>query len=250
MPAVTTALAVAGMGMQAVQAIQAQKAGKEAQAAAAQAASTIAGMKESNPFAAVQVPTLGFDLAQQGIDRQTAASVNALQGAGAEGVIGGIGNVVQNNNQAELQLAADANNAKYQRDVNEAEAQTGINTRKIGRDTNLQLSKLQGAQLASAQAQENKNAAIAGMVGSAGTALSSGIEASKLYREKKGAITPTTVTEAPAQVSSSTPKAYGGPAGGSLDNGPEAYDELGRRVFYDLNGTPVRYDELGIPIVN
>ena len=185
MPAVTTALAVAGIGMSAAQYIQAQKQQKAAQAAATQAANTIAGMKESNPFAAVQVPTLGFDLAQQGIDRQTAASVNALQGAGAEGVIGGIGNVVQNNNQAELQLAADANNAKYQRDVNEAEAQTGINTRKIGRDTNLQLSKLEGAQKASAQAQENKNAAVAGMVGSAGTALSSGVEASKLYKTQK-----------------------------------------------------------------
>ena len=189
MPAVTTALAVAGMGMSAAQYAQAQKQQKSSQAAAKSAADTIAGMKESNPFAAVQVPTLGFDLAQQGIDRQTAASVNALQGAGAEGVIGGIGNVVQNNNQAELQLAADANNAKYQRDVNEAEAQTGINTRKIGRDTNLQLSKLQGAQLASAQAQENKNAAIAGMVGSAGTALSSGIEASKLYKTKSSVAT-------------------------------------------------------------
>ena len=185
MPAVTTVLAVAGIGMSAAQYIQAQKQQKAAQAAATQAANTIAGMKESNPFAAVQVPTLGFDLAQQGIDRQTAASVNALQGAGAEGVIGGIGNVVQNNNQAELQLAADANSAAYQRDVNEANAQTDINTRKIGRDTNLQLSKLEGAQKASAQAQENKNAAVAGMVGSAGTALSSGVEASKLYKTQK-----------------------------------------------------------------
>jgi hypothetical protein len=250
MPAATTAiLALGSMGMSAAQFAQAQKQQKSSSAAAKTAADTIAGMKESNPFAAVQVPTLGFDLAQQGIDRQTAASVNALQGAGAEGVIGGIGNVVQNNNQAELQLAADANTAKYQRDVNEAEAQTGINTRKIGRDTNLQLSKLQGAQLASAQAQENKNAAIAGMVGSAGTALSSGIEASKLYKTQKMA---TSAEGASTPVSTPVSKsgAYGGPAQGSLENGPEAYDELGRRIYYDLNGVPVRYDELGIPIVN
>ena len=240
MPAVTTALAVAGVGMSAAQYMQAQKQQKSAQAAAIAASSAISNMKELNPFAAVQVPTLGFDLAQQGIDRQTAASVNALQGAGAEGVIGGIGNVVQNNNQAELQLASDANNAKYQRDVNQAEAQTGINTRKIGRDTNLQLSKLTGAQMASAQAQDNKNAAIKGMVGSAGTALSSGIEASNLYKTQK------LVSTDPNANATSSDFAGTGVEPFPTGTPPTSYsstgvDAFGKTIYYDMAGMPIPY---------
>lgn len=237
--ATATVLALAGLGAGAAQYAQAKKQQKSSQAAAKAAADSIAGLKESNPFAAVQVPTLGFDLAQQGIDRQTAASVNALQGAGAEGVIGGIGNVVQNNNQAELQLAADANNAAYQRDVNEANAQTGINTRKIGRDTNLQLSKLEGAQAASAQAQENKNAAIAGMMGSAGTALSTGIESSKLYKTQKLASDPN---------ANATPEDFAGTGVEPFPTKtpPSNYssvgqDEFGNIIYYDNNGIPIFY---------
>lgn len=185
MPVATTALAVAGLGMSAAQFISAQKAQKQANNAATSAANEFSKIKEQNAFSAVQVPTLGFDLAQQGIDRQTAASVNALQGVGAEGVIGGIGTVARENNQAELELASQANEAKYQRDTNQAEAQSLINARKATREGVLAESKLTGAQAASAQAGANKMAAIEGMVGSLGTAVSSGITASKLYKNQK-----------------------------------------------------------------
>jgi hypothetical protein len=194
MPAVTTALAVAGLGMSAAQYISAQKAQKQANQAATSAANEFSKIKEQNAWSAVQVPTLGFDLAQQGIDRQTAASVNALQGAGAEGVIGGIGTVARENNQSELELAAQLDAAKYQRDSNQAEAQSLINQRKATREEDLASAKLTGAQAASTQAQANKAAAIEGMVGSAGTAVSSGITASNLYKAKKigGVLNPKT----------------------------------------------------------
>ena len=185
MPVATTALAVAGLGMSAAQFLAAQKAQKQANNAATSAANEFSKIKEQNAFSAVQVPTLGFDLAQQGIDRQTAASVNALQGVGAEGVIGGIGTVARENNQAELELASQANEAKYQRDTNQAEAQSLINARKATREEDLSLAKLGGAQAASAQASANKNAAIEGMLGSLGTAVSSGITASDLYKNQK-----------------------------------------------------------------
>jgi hypothetical protein len=194
MPVATTALAVAGLGMSAAQFISAQKAQKQANNAATSAANEFSKIKEQNAFSAVQVPTLGFDLAQQGIDRQTAASVNALQGVGAEGVIGGIGTVARENNQAELELASQANEAKYQRDTNQAEAQSLINAREVIRKGDLLETQLEGAQAASAEARANKMAAIEGMVGSAGTAVSSGITASKLYRNKKlgGVLNPKT----------------------------------------------------------
>ena len=185
----TTAAAIAGLGMTAAQYISSKKAQKQANQAATSAAHSFSKINEQNPLSAVKVPTLGFDLAQQGIDRQTAASVNALQGTGAEGVIGGIGSVARENNQSELELAAQLDAAKYQRDSDEAKAQALINQRKASREEDLASAKLTGAQAASTQAAANKNAAIEGMIGSLGTAVSSGITASKLYRSKNAKAT-------------------------------------------------------------
>lgn len=184
--ATTTALAIAGLGMGAAQFISSQNAQKKANQAAAEAADDYSKITEQNPWSAVSVPTLGTEIAQQGIDRQTAASVNALQGTGAEGVIGGIGTVVAQNNQSELELAAQANELEYQRNAYQAEAQSKINERKVGREEGLISSRISGAQAASAQAQANKNSAIAGMVGTLGSAVSSGITGSDLYKNMKG----------------------------------------------------------------
>ena len=124
MPAVTTAIAagsaLAGMGMSIGQAVQAQKAKKVAQGAATAAANQIKGIKESNAFSSVQVPTLGFDLAQQGIDRTAASALGVAQGAGAEGVIGATGSINQGVKDSELELASQANQVAMQRDFAQA----------------------------------------------------------------------------------------------------------------------------------
>ena len=171
MAAVTTTIAagtaLAGMGVSAVQAVKANKDKKAAAQAASQAAQNIANIKEINPFNQVQVPTLGFELAQQGIDRAAMSALSASQGAGAEGVIGGVSNLVQGVKGAELDLAAQANEAAYNRDVNEADAQSGINQRQADRTTDVETLRLKGAQQAQAQAEANKQAAITGMFNTA-----------------------------------------------------------------------------------
>lgn len=171
MAAVTTTIAagvaLAGMGVSAAQAVKAEKDKKAASQAASQAAQNIANIKETNPFSAVQTPTLGFELAQQGIDRAAMSALSASQGAGAEGVIGGVSNLVQGVKGAELDLAAQANEAAYNRDIAEATAQSDINKRQADRTFELEAYRLQGAQLAQAQAQANKQAAIKGMFESA-----------------------------------------------------------------------------------
>ena len=164
---IAAGVALAGMGMSAAQAIQANKEKKAAAKAATDAAQQIANIKELNPFNQVQVPTLGFELAQQGIDRSAMSALSATQGAGAEGVIGGVGNIMAATGQNELELAAKANEAKYQRDVYEADAQSGINQRKADRTFDLEDSRLTGAQMAQAQAEANKQDAIKGMFESA-----------------------------------------------------------------------------------
>ena len=131
MPAVTTSVvatgaALAGLGMSAAQAVQANKSAKQAAEGATKAATTLEGMKEQNALAGLQVPTLGFDLAQQ-----------------------------------------------------------GINTRKFKQLSELELSRLTGAQLAQYQAELNKQKAIENAIGSGISALGYGAEMVPLYMKQK-----------------------------------------------------------------
>jgi hypothetical protein len=183
MPAVTsTIVALGGIGLSAAQAIKGQQQMQQASKAAAQAASELKNIKEVNPFKQVQVPTLGFNLAQQSKAQGTAQALQSLQGAGAEGVIGGVGNVVQAGNEQDLQLAAQAQDAQFKRDAMQAEAESGIQSRKAERDFSIGAYQLEGAQAARAAAQTQRDSAIAGMFGSAGSALTSGSDLVSLYK--------------------------------------------------------------------
>lgn len=169
MPAVTsTIIALGGLGLSAAQAIKGQQQMKQASQAANQAANELKNIKEFNAFKQVQVPTLGFNLAQQSKAQGTTQALQSLQGAGAEGVIGGVGNVVQAGNEQDLQLASQAQQAQYQRDMAQAEAEQGIQARKQERDYLIGTNKLQSAQMQRAAAEEKRNAAIGGMFESLG----------------------------------------------------------------------------------
>jgi len=184
MAAVTgTIIALGGLGLSAAQAIKSSKDMKTASQAAAKAAGELKNIKEFNAFKQVQVPTLGFNLAQQSQAQAEAQALQSLQGAGAEGVIGGVGNVLQAGNEQTLNLAAQANQAQYQRDMAQAEAEQGIQSRKAERDFYAGINELQSAQMQRAAAEESRNAAIEGMFSSAGTALTSGSKAVDLYKK-------------------------------------------------------------------
>jgi hypothetical protein len=186
MAAVTgTIVALGGLGLSAAQAIKANKDMKQAGQAAAKAAGELKNIKEFNAFKQVQVPTLGYELAQQGQAQAVTQAVEASKGAGAEGVIGGVGNIVQAAGEQGLQLAAQAQQAQSQRDMAQAEAEQGIQARKQERDFKGGLLEVQGAQEARAAAEQRKNAAIEGMFSSAGGALTSGAELIPLYKKSK-----------------------------------------------------------------
>lgn len=185
MPVATTAIiaggtALAGMGMSIGQAVKANKQAKAAGQAAAAASQQLRGIKEQNMFSQVQVPTLGFEMAQQGIDRSTQAALGAVQGAGAEGVIGGVGQIMGATGEAEMGLAAQAGEAKMQRDMAQAQAGAAIEARRGMRETDIYGQELIGAQEARAAAETAKADAIAGAVGSFGEATGS---FSKLFGE-------------------------------------------------------------------
>lgn len=186
MAAVTgTIVALGGLGLSAAQAIKANKDMKQASQAAQKAASELKNIKEFNAFKQVQVPTLGFELAQQSQAQATTQAVEAAKAAGAEGVIGGAGDIVRASGEQALNLAAQAGQAQFQRDIAQAEAEQGIQARKQEREFMAGINEVQSAQMQRTAAEERKNAAIEGMFSSLGTALSSGEKAFGLYGKQK-----------------------------------------------------------------
>jgi len=186
MAAVTgTIVALGGLGLSAAQAIKANKDMKTASQAAEKAAGELKNIKEFNAFKQVQVPTLGFDLAQQSQAQATTQAMQALQGAGAAGVIGGVGNVLQATNEQALNLAAQAGQAQFQRDMSQAEAEQGIQARKQEREFMIGSNALQSAQQQRVAAEENRNAAIEGMFTSLGSAATSAAGLVPLYKQQQ-----------------------------------------------------------------
>jgi hypothetical protein len=178
MAAVTgTIVALGGLGVSAAQAIGQNKAMKKAQAASDLASKELKAINEQNAFKQLQVPTLGTQLAQQSQAQRESQAVNMLQGAGAEGVIGGIGQLAVAGEQGDLQNAARLDELKFERDAMQSQAQQGINSRKQQRDFEIGFGEKSDAEAKRAQAEANRNAAIESAVGFAGSALTS---ASKL----------------------------------------------------------------------
>ena len=171
MAAVTSTLvALGGVGLSAAQAIKANKDMKKAASQYDLANKNLKAIKEVNQFKGVQVPRLGFELAQQGQDQQTQQAIAALQGTGAEGIIGGIGQLVGAGNEAYLQQAAQANQTQFQRDMAQAEAGQGIEARRGEREYNIGINEAMDASIRRSEAESNRNAAIGSAFSALGTA--------------------------------------------------------------------------------
>lgn len=164
------ALYALGAGANAVQAFQAQKNMRKAQEAAQKAYQEMKAIKEINPFKQVQVPTLGSQLAQQSLDRATMGALSTLQSTGAEGAIGGVGNVLQANIGQGLENAAMLNEAQFKRDAMQAEAEAGIQAREAERKFMIGQNEAQSAELRRADAETNRNASVMGIAGSLNSA--------------------------------------------------------------------------------
>lgn len=173
MPAITsTIVAVGGLALSAGQMVKANKDKQQADSAAKLAAATIKNTTQENAFEALQAPDVK-SLAEQSNLQAQANTVNALQDMGPEGAA----QIVKTDEaarEANLQAAEDQAKIIYQRDLSEASAQQGINSQQYQTEMAMEQSRLEGAQAASAQAEMNKNAAIAGMFGSAGQAVTAG----------------------------------------------------------------------------
>lgn len=160
------ALYTLGAGLQGVQAFQAAKQQKKAQQAAQKAINQLKQIKEVNPFAALQVPTMGAQLQQDALARATAAGAQSLQSAGAEGVIGGVGNLVGGVGAEAAKIGAGLQQAEYQRDLAQAGQEAAIGQRAAEREFKIGAQEAAGYQAMRAEAEARKNAALMGIGGS------------------------------------------------------------------------------------
>jgi hypothetical protein len=182
---ISAGVALAGVGLSVNQAVQADKERKRAQQSAAAAANRMKNIKEENAFKDIEMPTLGFELAQQSADRAMMSGIQSVQGAGAEAVIGALPGMMQVGSEQQLQLAAQANEAQMGLDLQKAQAQQMANARNTMAERDFVTMQLEGAQGAAAQAQENIYAGISGAVQGLGTAVGYAGEAVPLYQQQK-----------------------------------------------------------------
>jgi hypothetical protein len=174
MAAITSAV-IGGLsaGASLVQYAQQQKLSKEAAKSRELALNRLKAIQEQNPFAAVQTPTLGSKMAMEQISQQGADTLAALQGAGAEGVIGGVTALNQGLRGAELDVAANLDQMRYQRDMTQAEAQAGINARGAERDFKIGAAEARAAAEQMADAELAGNQALQSAFAALGTAAGS-----------------------------------------------------------------------------
>jgi hypothetical protein len=210
MPAATSLIiAGASAAASAGQAIAANKRRKEAEFSAKDAAAKLRGISETDYSAGLQVPTMGYDLAQQGVQQQVATGVQALQDAGAAGVIGGLPTLTEQSNRANLELGADLQNQEYQRDLFRAENRQAIDQRRALREADIAMGEVEGAQMAASENRQIANQAVGDIFGAASLGYGQYLEAKPLYAAKGSSLAKPTVQQAvaPFQAGSSALKA-------------------------------------------
>ncbi len=169
---VTAAVGLAGAGLGIAQAVKQNKLEKSAKAAQQQASMRLKNLKELNPYQEIQTPTLGSKMAMDQISQSTSENVEALRGVGAEGVLGGVASLAQNQRAANLDVASNLEQNIFQRDMAEAQAITNIEDRRVRREADVAQNEIIGAQTAAADARAAKNQAIISAVGGIGDTIS------------------------------------------------------------------------------
>jgi hypothetical protein len=175
-------------GVSAVQAYNANADQKRAQQDAQRLGAQLRAIQEADKVSGLQVPTLGAELARQSLGQQMAMTVNALTGAGAAGVLGGIPGASAMGANAALEIAADLQRQQAARDQFVASAQQSIEDRRVKAEREMVGDQLQGAQLQAYASGTERNQAISTGVKAIGDAAAAEIGAQPLYKEVPGPV--------------------------------------------------------------
>lgn len=180
-------------GVSAVQAYNANADQKQAQRDAQRLGAQLRATQEADKVSGLQVPTLGAELARQSLGQQMAMTVNALTGAGAAGVLGGIPGASAMGANAALEIAADLQRQQAARDQFVSAYQQGIEARRVEAERGMIGDQLQGAQLQAYTSGTERNQAIATGVGALGKAAAAEVGAKPLFEKKETVMGPDTV---------------------------------------------------------
>jgi hypothetical protein len=166
--AAATALAIASAAAGGIQAIVGGIQRNKAERAARRATRGKRGVIEEgvmNQYAGLQAPTEAFDLAEEQTQRTVTDATVAAREAGAEGVIGGVGNIVQAQQQAGLQTAAQRAQAEFDVDKMKAAEQARIDQMKYQDTLASFIAEEEGAGKARAEGMSNIYAGLTGVTG-------------------------------------------------------------------------------------
>ncbi len=167
---------------------------READKAAGRALEDLAKIQTTNKLLALQVPTMGAEFQERALARGTAGQVEAMQEAGAAGVIDGAGRLTQAVGEQAGAQAAEINRMQAERDRLVLGQEQAIETAQQNVLRNIEGMRLQGAQAASAQGADMQQAgaqSIASGIGLGAQIFASGLNP---YGNQK-----TTTTDASGQ---------------------------------------------------
>lgn len=142
----------------------------EANAKTKTAVNNLLNIKAEDKFAALTVPMKGFELAQQNQQAREQAFIRSAQESGAAGVIGAVPGLMAGGQQADLQLAAQVEEAQSQLQMQKAANQQDIENAKINAERNLRLSEIQGGQRMASEAGTQESQGMAGLAGAVSNA--------------------------------------------------------------------------------
>lgn len=187
MAAITTSalvgggLSAASAGMSFAQAAKQNKLQKKAEREAQKYVAEAKRQAELNPFEAIAIQTEPYELEREAALQQAAAMTQAIREGDQRGVVSGVGQV-----QDALQKQQAQTRASMAQDLFNLESitaqQDAANAATLG---NIALNQATGAQVAAAQAEEAKNAAITGGFSSLGSAATTAIKGMELYGQNK-----------------------------------------------------------------
>ena len=140
------------------QLIQGYSRQRKANQAAEQAVTDLLKVRERNILAGLQIPTMGAELQERALARATAGQVEAMQEAGAAGVIGGAGRLTQSVGEQAAAQAAEIDRMQKERDIIVLQQEQDIETRQKGIERGVEQMRLTGAQAEAASAAEQVQA--------------------------------------------------------------------------------------------
>jgi len=171
--AIALGVAAVGSGYQIYKGEQQQD---EASKASGDISAKLAGVTEANQFQDLEIPTLGLDMAQENIQARQQAEIQGLREAGAAGLLGGLTASSENARKADLELAAEAQKAQYQRDLMVKQNAQQLESNRAQRQFGMYGNELAGAQTARAEGAALSGAGVSGLinVGLQGASIATG----------------------------------------------------------------------------